>query len=335
MPSTRSSSFSRPLPSSTVMTPSLPTLSIASEIVLPISGSALAEMAPTCAISLEVVHGLLIFFSSSTEAVTALSMPRFRSIGFLPAATYFMPSATIACASTVAVVVPSPATSEVLEATSFTSCAHMYSNLSFSSISCATDTPSLVTVGAPNERSRTTLRPFGPSVTLTASARMLTPAIKRVRACSLNLTSLAAMVFSSRNIRLSVHDGHDVFFAHHEDLVAFDANRGAGVLAEQDLVADLDVDGDKLAVLVLLAGSDGEDFALVGFLGGGIGDDDAGCGLTLFFETLDDHAVVQRTKFHESDSSFCLWEWALLREGPRPGSEKPVQAGLALTCYEC
>src|SRR6187455_1788647 len=295
MPSTRSSSFSRPLPSSTVITPSLPTLSIASAIVLPIDSSALAEMAQTCAISLLVVQGLLIFFSSSTTAITALSMPRFRSIGFMPAATYFMPSRTIACASTVAVVVPSPATSEVLEATSFTICAPMFSNLSLSSISLATETPSLVTVGAPNERSRTTLRPLGPRVTLTASARMFTPAIMRVRACSLNLTSLAAMVISSLGIRLSVHDGHDVFLAHHEDLVAFDANRGARVLAEQDLVADFHVDRDDLAVLVLLAGTDGEDFALVGFLGGGVGDDDAGRRLTLLFEALDDHAVVQRT----------------------------------------
>jgi len=72
-------------------------------------------------------------------------------------------------------VVPSPATSEVLEATSFTICAPMFSNLSFSSISLATETPSLVTVGAPNERSSTTLRPFGPSVTFTASARMFNP----------------------------------------------------------------------------------------------------------------------------------------------------------------
>ena len=89
-------------------------------------------------------------------------MPRFRSIGFMPEATNFMPSRTIAWASTVAVVVPSPATSEVLEATSFTICAPMFSNLSLSSISFATETPSLVTVGAPNERSSTTLRPFGP-----------------------------------------------------------------------------------------------------------------------------------------------------------------------------
>src|SRR3954469_10828106 len=281
MPSTSSSSFSRPLPSSTVMTPSLPTLSIASEIVLPISGSALAEMAPTWAISFDVVQGLLIFFSSSTATVTALSMPRLMSIGFMPAATYFMPSATIDCARTVAVVVPSPATSLVLGATSFRSGAPMFWNLSFSSISFATDTPSLVTVGAPKERSRTTLRPFGPSVTLTASARMFTPAMRRVRACSLNLTSLAAMVVSSVD-GLSVHDGHDVFLAHHEELVAFDAHRGARVLAEQDLVADLEVDGGHLAFVVLLARADGEDFALVGFFRGGIGNDDAGCGFALF-----------------------------------------------------
>jgi hypothetical protein len=55
----------------------------------------------------------------------------------------------MACASTVAVVVPSPASSEVLDATSFTICAPMFSNLSLSSISLATETPSLVTVGAP------------------------------------------------------------------------------------------------------------------------------------------------------------------------------------------
>ena len=68
---------------------------------------------------------------SSTTTATALSMPRFRSIGFMPAATDFMPSLTIAWASTVAVVVPSPATSLVRLATSRTICAPMFSNLSF------------------------------------------------------------------------------------------------------------------------------------------------------------------------------------------------------------
>ena len=99
----------------------------------------------------------------------------------------------IAWASTVAVVVPSPASSEVLEATSFTICAPMFSNLSLSSISFATDTPSLVTVGAPKLFSSTTLRPLGPSVALTALARMFTPLSMRVRASSLKRTSLAAI----------------------------------------------------------------------------------------------------------------------------------------------
>ena len=76
----------------------------------------------------------------------------------------------MACASTVAVVVPSPATSDVLLATSRTICAPMFSIGSFRSISLATVTPSLVIVGDPNFLSMMTLRPLGPSVTLTASA---------------------------------------------------------------------------------------------------------------------------------------------------------------------
>jgi len=43
----------------------------------------------------------------------------------------------------------------------------------------AMDTPSLVMVGAPNFFSITTLRPFGPRVTLTVSASLLTPASSR------------------------------------------------------------------------------------------------------------------------------------------------------------
>ncbi len=131
---------------------------------------------PTCAISSLLRVGFETFLSSSTIAATALSMPRFSSIGLTPAATSLEPSRKIACASTVAVVVPSPATSEVLEATSRTIWAPMFSNLSSSSISLATVTPSLVTVGAPQLFSIMTLRPFGPSVTRTALASVFTPA---------------------------------------------------------------------------------------------------------------------------------------------------------------
>src|SRR5215203_3387387 len=107
------------------------------------------------------------------------------------------PSLTIAWARTVAVVVPSPAKSEDFEATSRTIWAPMFSNLSSSSISLATVTPSLVMRGAPNDLSRTTLRPFGPSVTLTALARMSTPRSILSRASTENLTSLAAISIHS------------------------------------------------------------------------------------------------------------------------------------------
>ena len=182
-----------PLASSTVITPSLPTFCIASEIMRPISTSPLAAIVPTCAVSAGVVILRVRFFSSSTTAVTAASTPRLRSIGFMPAATALAPSRTIDCASTVAVVVPSPAMSLVLLATSRTICAPMFSNLSASSISLATVTPSLVIRGAPKLLSSTTLRPFGPSVTFTASARMSMPRSIRWRASPPNRTSLAAM----------------------------------------------------------------------------------------------------------------------------------------------
>src|ERR1700736_4645852 len=60
----------------------------------------------------------------------------------------------------------------------------MFSRGSGRSISLATVTPSLVMVGDPNFLSRMTLRPLGPSVTLTASANWLTPRSTACRDCS-------------------------------------------------------------------------------------------------------------------------------------------------------
>ena len=94
-------------------------------------------------------------------------MPRLSSMGLAPAATLRIPSVTIAWASTVAVVVPSPATSLVLVAASLSSWAPMFSKGSSSSISLATVTPSWVTVGRPELLVEGTLRPLGPGVVLT------------------------------------------------------------------------------------------------------------------------------------------------------------------------
>ncbi len=181
--------------SSTVTVPSLPTLSIASAITSPIDSSA-AEMVATWAIWLLPSTGWLWAAMDSTAVFTAFSMPRFRPDGLAPAATLRRPSLIRACASTVAVVVPSPATSLVLVATSFTSWAPMFSNGSSSSISRAIDTPSFVMVGAPNFLPMTTLRPLGPSVTLTASANLSTPASRPRRASSSNLSNFDMLLLT-------------------------------------------------------------------------------------------------------------------------------------------
>jgi len=183
MPSTTSFSTPNDWPSSTVITPSLPTDSMASAIILPISGS-LALMEATWVISSLVEICLLIFFSLPITSPTSFSMPCRISMGLIPAATNLRPSLIMAWARTVAVVVPSPAVSLVLEATSFTRAAPTFSNLSSKSISLATVTPSLVMVGLPNPWSITTLRPLGPKVTFTALASWSTPFLRAARALS-------------------------------------------------------------------------------------------------------------------------------------------------------
>mmetsp|Transcript_21131 Transcript_21131/g.38360 ORF Transcript_21131/g.38360 Transcript_21131/m.38360 type:complete len:242 (-) Transcript_21131:11-736(-) len=176
MPSTTSSSLTMVLPSLTVMTPSLPTRSMASAINSPISRSLLAEMVATWVICSLVSTLELISLRLATTLSTARVMPRRRSMGFMPAATALQPSLKMARVSTVAVVVPSPAWSFVLLATCRTSCAPMFINLSENSMLFATVTPSLVIFGGPYGCSSTALRPFGPRVTWTASASLSTPA---------------------------------------------------------------------------------------------------------------------------------------------------------------
>ena len=73
------------------MTPSLPTLSIASAMILPIVSSLFAEMVPTCATMLPATS-FFIFLSSAVIASTAFSIPRLMSIGLAPATTFRAPS---------------------------------------------------------------------------------------------------------------------------------------------------------------------------------------------------------------------------------------------------
>src|SRR2546422_2481891 len=98
-------------------------------------------------------------------------------------------------------------------------------------------------------------------------------------------------------------DAQNVFLAYHEELVALHLHGLPGVLAEQHPVADLDIDRNQFAVIVLLALAHGDDLALLGLLGGGVGNHDASGGFLFLFDALDDHAVMQRTDFHDEIAS--------------------------------
>ena len=179
------------------------------------------------------------------------------SIGLAPAATFAEPSLTIDWARTVAVVVPSPATSLVLVAASLRSCAPMFSKGSSSSMSLATVTPSWVTVGAPHFLSRATLRPFGPRVVLTASARPSTPLLSDRRASRRRSAAWPVVVppevgrsvgarpsarssaAAAPEALLSPDDRENVLLADDEQLLVVELDLGAGVLRVEDLVARL------------------------------------------------------------------------------------------------
>src|SRR5580704_8553100 len=238
---------------------------------------------------------LCSFLISSTATATAFSIPRFSAIGFAPAAKVLTPSRKMACASTVAVVVPSPATSEVFAATSFTICAPMFSSGSCSSISLATVTPSLVIIGAPNFFSITALRPFGPSVILTASARMLTP---RKIACRelAPVTICFAIGFHPpgcmhdfarpQNLkpgnlcltacRFCEHAKfrEDFFFTEDQVFLIVDVDVTPGVLAKQNPISHLHINRHA-PTLLDFSGSDGHHFTLLRFLFGRVRNDDA------------------------------------------------------------
>src|SRR5437764_1961437 len=123
----------------------------------------------------------------------------------------------------------------------------MFSRESCSSISLATVTPSLVTVGDPNFFSMTTLRPLGPSVTLTASASLLTPWRMRCRASSPYEMVFAAMFFCSF---LLFDHGEHFLFAQDQVLFVVDLDLGAGILADEDAVPLLDVQRELFALLI-------------------------------------------------------------------------------------
>src|SRR5713226_4635873 len=194
-------------------------------------------------------------------------------------------------ARTVAVVVPSPAMSEVFEATSRTSCAPIFSYGSSSSISFATVTPSFVIVGLPNFLSRITLRPLGPSVALTAFASFSMPRSNACRAFSSNCNCLAAISYFL--LRLT-DDAEDVVLAHDQVRLIVDLDFSAAIFRNENFVAFFHGEIDFLALVVDFTGAESDDFALLRFFFRGIGNNDPAFFCLLLLNRLHEHPITER-----------------------------------------
>src|SRR5688572_13374837 len=96
-------------------------------------------------------------------------------------------------------------------------------------------------------------------------------------------------------------DGEDVALAEDQVLVAVDLDLRAAVLAVDDLVAFLHLEGHALAVFEA-SSSNGEDAATLRLLLGGVREHDATRRDFLLLEHLDDHAIAQRLQIHARSS---------------------------------
>src|ERR1700761_4380329 len=180
-------------------------------------------------------------------------------------------------------------------------------------------------VGAPHFLSITTLRPRGPSVTLTVSASLSTPRSSAERAselnsrilgmnCYLTLQMLQTEVLLNvvrapgrlggrapssthvlRRSYLLLDDSEDVASGEYEVLLARVLDLGAAVLAVENDVPDLDVDGHALgACVVEPAGTHRQDFALLGLLLSGVRDNETRSRGLLRFKRANHDPVLKR-----------------------------------------
>src|SRR5689334_9608237 len=91
-------------------------------------------------------------------------------------------------------------------------------------------------------------------------------------------TNLRSDAQVSRASQRSADDPEDVAFLHDDQVFTVDLDLGARPLAEQNLVARLDVERRNLALFALGASADGDDFAFLRLFLGGVGKDGPGRG---------------------------------------------------------
>src|SRR5204862_5752844 len=92
--------------------------------------------------------------------------------------------------------------------------------------------------------------------------------------------------------------GEHVRLTQNQNILGPELDLGPAVLAEDDLVAFLEIHLDVLPVLVPSAGADGQDLAALRLLLGRVGQHDAANRRFLLIEDLYDQAVTKRLQVH-------------------------------------
>src|SRR4249919_3669026 len=113
-------------------------------------------------------------------------------------------------------------------------------------------------------------------------------------------------MFTLVSVIWSADDPEDVAFLHDDQVFTVDLHFGARPLAEQDLVAGLDVQRRDLAVIGAAAGTDGDDFAFLRLFLCRVRDDDPAGGLFISLDTADEDAVMKRPESHGSEPPLSL-----------------------------
>jgi len=93
-------------------------------------------------------------------------------------------------------------------------------------------------------------------------------------------------------------NAEDIFFAHDLVFNTVDLDLAAGILAEQNPVANLHIHGQHGSVFGHFTLANRLDDALLGLLFGGIGDDDASGRGGFLFYSFNDDTIPQRSDVH-------------------------------------
>src|SRR5438552_15193374 len=121
--------------------------------------------------------------------------------------------------------------------------------------------------------------------------------------------------------------GEHVRLTQDQNFVGAELDLGPAVLAEDDLVAFLEIHPDVLPVLVPSPGTDGEDPAPLRLLLRRVGQHDAADRRLFLIEDLDDQAVTKRLQVHPRSScsdDFVTFTGTLLSGVPGQCNRSPI-----------